>query len=85
MGGQKGYVAANYAEGLTITRKGKESEERAAYSTEDLMKLVRSPLTGFRETKPERFWIPLLGLYTGARLNELCQLHLEDVKEADGD
>ena len=26
----------------------------------------------------------MLGLYTGARLNELCQLHLSDVKPVDG-
>jgi len=26
------------------------------------------------------YWIPLLGLHTGCRLNELCQLHVSDVK-----
>jgi integrase len=31
-----------------------------------------------------RFWLPLLGLFTGARLNELCQLAVEDVKQEDG-
>jgi integrase len=81
---KRGYVSANFAEGLTVVRKGKESEEREAYSKEDLLNLVRSPLAGFRETKPERFWVPLLGLYTGARLNELCQLHLEDIRVVDG-
>lgn len=25
------------------------------------------------------FWVPLLGLYTGARLNEICQLALDDI------
>ena len=81
---KRGYVAANYAEGLTILRKGKEKEQRDKYSTEDLLRLVQSPLVGFRETRPERFWLPLLGLYTGARLNELCQLHLEDIQEEGG-
>ena len=76
---KRGYVAANFAEGLTVVRKVKESEEREAYSTEDLLRLVQSPLAGFRDKRPERFWIPLLGLFTGARLNELCQLHLEDI------
>jgi len=81
---KRGYVAANYAEGLTVVRKGKPSEDREAYSTEDLLRLVQSPLAGFKDTRPERYWIPILGLYTGARLNELAQLHLEDVREVDG-
>jgi integrase len=25
------------------------------------------------------YWVPLLGLYTGARQSELCQLRIEDV------
>ena len=30
------------------------------------------------------FWLPLLGLFTGARLGELCQLDVADVAERDG-
>ena len=30
------------------------------------------------------FWIGLLGLYTGARLNEICQLQFDDIQEEDG-
>jgi hypothetical protein len=79
---RRGYVVANYAEGLTITQRNKkEEEEREAYSKEDLLRLAQSPLAGFRKTHPERYWIPLLGLYTGARLNELCQLYTEDIRE----
>jgi integrase len=38
------------------------------------------------ETHPRRgkFWIPLLSLFHGARLNELCQLYCQDIKEEDG-
>ena len=31
-----------------------------------------------------RYWLPLLGLLSGARLNELCQLTPADVREEDG-
>ena len=34
--------------------------------------------------KPSRFWVPLLALYTGCRLEEMCQLYTEDVKEIEG-
>jgi len=30
------------------------------------------------------YWLPLLGLFTGARLNELCQLTTADVGQRDG-
>jgi len=30
------------------------------------------------------FWLPLLGLHTGARLEELCQLYLEDIHQEEG-
>jgi integrase len=33
------------------------------------------------EFRPHYYWLPLLGLYTGARLNEICQLYLEEIVE----
>lgn len=35
--------------------------------------------------KPLYYWLPLLGLLTGGRLNELSQLYLDDVKQSDTD
>lgn len=31
-----------------------------------------------------RFWIPAIALFSGMRLNEICQLHTADVQELDG-
>jgi integrase len=31
-----------------------------------------------------KFWVPLLGLYTGARLNELCKLRVADIRSEEG-
>jgi len=31
-----------------------------------------------------RYWVPLVGLFTGARLGEICQLYPSEVREIDG-
>jgi len=35
----------------------------------------------YREFTPLYYWLPLLGLFTGARINELCQLALTDIRK----
>lgn len=37
----------------------------------------------FRTFQPFHYWLPLLGHFTGARIGELCQLYLSDVRQED--
>lgn len=61
-----------------------------AFSKSDLQAIFSGYLfTGAEPEKsrgvyPYQFWLPLLGLHTGGRLNELCQLDTEDVSEKEG-
>ena len=34
--------------------------------------------------KPERYWTTPISAYSGARLNEVCQLNVSDIQETDG-
>ncbi len=34
--------------------------------------------------KPERYWITLLSAYSGAKLNEICQLNVDNISKTDG-
>lgn len=64
---------------LTSVKVGKPRHYEP-FSNEDLTRLFESSPykeQGFREAN--HFWIPLLGLYTGARINELAQLHVDDI------
>jgi len=45
---------------------------------------VRTILAATEDLDDHRYWLPILGLYTGCRANEVCQLHKEDLKEQDG-
>lgn len=83
----QGHMRQNYADGAKIkTRKTKRPDEiRKAFSKADLMVLFGSP--GYREDRFKEsyhFWLPILALYTGARMNELAQLRLKDIQVVDG-
>jgi integrase len=76
----------NPAEGLRLRDKSRPDEKRKVFTTKDLEILfVNSPEYG-KDLHKEvySFWIPLLGLYTGARLEEICQLLLNDVVQLEG-
>lgn len=78
----EGASILNYAEGMQVLDKRRSDEERKAYTREDIMKIVANVPKD--QDKPERYWIPLLGVYSGMRLDEICQLYVEDILELEG-
>lgn len=80
-----GYATLNPARGMTIANPKRANEERQAFTDDDLAKLFGSAeyIEG-RHKHPYQYWVPLIALYSGARLNEICQLHLNDITEQDG-
>lgn len=60
-------------------------EQRKRFDRSDLDKILNP--AGFNKTvlrKNYQYWLPLLALFTGARLEELCQLHIDDIRTEDG-
>jgi len=80
------YLAANYAEGLKLPKTKRDSEHREPYTAAEVLKMKEALLVGAHGAKEYawRKWIPLLLAYSGARLNEMAQLRVEDVVEIDG-
>lgn len=72
----------NPALGLSIRQKRRTDEERKAYSQKDIGNLLAA--LPAPSDKPERYWVPLIGAYSGMRLDEIAQLYTSDVKEIDG-
>ena len=66
-------------------------KDREEFSEEEIAKIFSAPVYQvetwratragtFRTFQPFHYWLPLLGFFTGARIGELCQLHLDDVR-----
>jgi len=79
-----GYVADNPLMGLKVMT-GSAKEARLSFDRHDLTTLLDlNALKGEARKHPWRYWLPLLGRTTGARLEELCQLRVDDFIEQQG-
>ncbi|AOJ04062.1 MULTISPECIES: site-specific integrase [Burkholderia] len=72
-------VRDNVARGVRLMDNRPNKSKRLPY-TLDHLRTIFSKLPD-RNADREGFWLPVLGLYTGARLGELCQLTPTDVRE----
>ena len=67
---------------------GKREDEKRPYTDDELMRLLHGPELregeGLRYTKRAFLQLYALGLFTGARLNELCERTLADVESIRG-
>ncbi len=77
---RRGHLNKNYFSGLVVKKTTQSHKERDPYEPEEIKLL----LDGITDLSGFKYWLPRLGLYTGCRLNELCQLYMDDVDEVDG-
>lgn len=90
------YVGENPARGFEFPKKGRANKDRQMWEGEKLSKLFSSPVwsgcssesrrskPGARVIRDDKYWLPLLGLYHGNRLEEFAQLRREDIKCSNG-
>ena len=90
-------IDRNPALGLRVADTTLRRDKRLPFSTRQLRAIFSAPLyTGCRDDghgyatlgpnrpKNARFWIPLIALFNGLRLNEACQLDVADVRIVGG-
>lgn len=66
----------------SLKKISRANEERAQYTDAELAKLFNSEdYTQGLHKYPFQYWVPLIGLFTGARENEICQLFTSDIRQ----
>jgi integrase len=82
-------VARNPFAGVTVTMGPRTKKPRVPFTPDELKALFATPVftEGHRPVGgagEAAFWLPLLALFSGARMEELAQLLVADVKESEG-
>lgn len=73
-------LKAKFAKKKQIRRQSRPWEEFTA----DELKKIFAPAYVQAMDKPDFYWVPLMALFSGARLGELSELTLEDFKTVEG-
>ncbi|KQU61531.1 hypothetical protein ASG67_16110 [Sphingomonas sp. Leaf339] len=92
----EGYLDRNPLKGLKLPDPVKKRDKRNPFSTDQLRRIFDAPIyTGCRDDangyaipgdqrpRRARFWVPLIALFSGLRLNEICQLEVSDIRVID--
>ena len=90
-------IDRNPVMGLKVPDPTQRRDKREPFSTRQLQAIFSAPLylgcqdDGYGYARPgpnrprnARFWIPLIGLFSGLRLNEACQLDVADIRVVEG-
>lgn len=82
-------IPHNVSEGLSVPsrKNGHVRKQKKPYTRKDISGLIEGLIEerkkGTFNTRPERYWIPLIALFSGMRQEEICQLLVNDIKHTD--
>ena len=84
-GTREGLCDRNVAEALRLPKETHGRDARLPFSVDQLNKIVRAEIYGEpRGAWDARQWAPLIAIFGGLRLNEICTLRCDDVEARDG-
>lgn len=91
-----GDAADKIFSGFKFPQQQRAQDQRPMWTRADLGRLFKTPVwagcksKGRRSTpgtqiiRDEKFWLPLIAIFSGARQEEICQLHAEDIRQEEG-
>lgn len=77
------YIKESPADALKLKNPGSQDEQRDAFNDADLNIIFSRDYRELRTENPPRYWIPLMMLFGGSRLEEAAQLTIDDIKQVD--
>ena len=93
---ESGQIGTNIFSGFKFAATKKANEQREMWPEDKLNALFTGPVwagcqSPDRRSKPgklvikdEKFWLPLIALFSGMRQEEICQLQLSDIRQESG-
>ena len=83
-----GYCNTNPFTGMKIKQKKSPRDERDRFTEQELKEMF-SKQNYLHYTKVEkdssyRYWVPLIGIFSGMRCGEICSLYLDNIREISG-
>ena len=83
-----GYVDINVFQGMKLKIKVRQQDERDRFTEKEIKQIFNKQnyleYTEVEKGKWEYYWIPLVSLFTGMRLNEICSLYLDNIRMIKG-
>jgi len=93
---ERGQADANIFGGFKFPETKKARDQREMWERDQLRELFSTPVwtgcqSASRRSKPgtvivrdEKFWLPLIAVFSAMRQEEICQLRLADVRQSEG-
>lgn len=83
-----GYVDINFFEGMRLKKLIRQRDERDRFEEKELKQIFQKQnyieFTEVEKQKYEYYWCPLISLFSGMRLNEICSLYLDNIIQVKG-
>ncbi|WP_395612021.1 tyrosine-type recombinase/integrase [Allosphingosinicella sp.] len=87
-GRDEGWIVGNPMAGIEVADPVDPLDKRDPFTTEQLNAIFASEPWASKNWrlhgKPARYWVPLIALFSGARLGEICGIRMDEIIDRDG-
>ena len=78
-----GFVEVNFFEGMKLKKQIRQRDERDRFTEKEIKKIFQKhnyiEFTEVENHKYSNYWTPLISVFSGLRLNEICSLYLDNI------